>query len=331
MKAIDRNSKITFIGGDLRSIVAAERLSEIGYNTQLFGFGEVKNGKSFTAGAVDSLCCSSCETVLSELSPYVSRINEEGGTTSSIDEALENCSIVVLPLPASQDGERISMPFSNLELKLDRLVELMSEHNIKLLCGGKLSDSLCKACHNAGIDTFDYYSREEFAIANAIPTAEGAIAIAMNELAITIDNCKSLVIGYGRIGKVLSKKLTFLGSKVTVSARKPEDFAWIREAGLQAVKTGALAELFEDKYLPDVIFNTVPYCILGRKELEKIKLGTLIIDLASRPGGVDIAAAGELGHKVIWALSLPGKVAPVTAGIIIADTIDGYISELREE
>ena len=80
----------------------------------------------------------------------------------------------------------------------------------------------------------------------------------------------------------------------------------------------------------DIIFNTVPRTVLGEEELKIIGKGTLIIDLASKPGGVDIKAADKMGMSVIWALSLPGKVAPVTSGRIIADTILGYLEKLAE-
>ena len=67
---------------------------------------------------------------------------------------------------------------------------------------------------------------------------------------------------------------------------------------------------------------------LGREELEDLKPDCLILDLASKPGGVDLGAAGELGLTVIWALSLPGKVAPVTAGATIKDTIYNMLREI---
>ena len=74
--------------------------------------------------------------------------------------------------------------------------------------------------------------------------------------------------------------------------------------------------------------NTVPAQVLNRPELEDLMPGCLILDLASKPGGVDLAAAGELGLTVIWALSLPGKVAPVTAGAAIKSTIYNMLREL---
>ena len=68
--------------------------------------------------------------------------------------------------------------------------------------------------------------------------------------------------------------------------------------------------------------------VLGRLELEDVKEDCLILDLASKPGGVDLGAAGELGLTVVWALSLPGKVAPVTAGSAIKNTIYHMLHEL---
>ena len=68
--------------------------------------------------------------------------------------------------------------------------------------------------------------------------------------------------------------------------------------------------------------------MLGREQLAALRPGALVIDLASKPGGVDLAAAGDLGLTVIWALSLPGKVAPVTAGAAMKTTICNMLREL---
>ena len=71
----------------------------------------------------------------------------------------------------------------------------------------------------------------------------------------------------------------------------------------------------------DIIFNTIPSLILDDEILTKVKKDALIIDLASKPGGVDLAEAERLNIKTIHALGLPGKTAPVTAGEIIAESI----------
>ncbi len=160
---------------------------------------------------------------------------------------------------------------------------------------------------------------------NAIPTAEGAIQIAMEEMPITLHNSNALVLGYGRIGKTLAKMLQGIGANVYVEARKYADVAWIRSYGYKAVSLSELTQTVKDM---NVIFNTIPFVVLDNDILKMLNPECLIIDLASKPGGVDFDKAKEIGLKAIWALSLPGKVAPVTAAEFIKDTVFNIIEEL---
>ena len=140
----------------------------------------------------------------------------------------------------------------------------------------------------------------------------------MQELPITLSNSKALVMGYGRTGKILANKLYGLHAEVYVSARRHEDFAWIEAFGYKGVSYDSIERYLGDF---DVIFNTAPVLLLDGNRLEKVKSSAVIIDLASNPGGVDFNAAKNLGKNVIWALSLPGKYAPATAGKTLAKTI----------
>ena len=308
--------KIAFIGGDARQLTAASVLRASGYDTVLYGFS--LKAEEPAASVVDSLCCSSSDEVPRELAEG---IRTAGRLAASAEDALADCEAVILPLPASHDGVHVSMPLAGgIRLSCEQLLAAMDAAGVRMLCGGKLSERVQEACRERGIEVFDYYGQEDFAIANAVPTAEGAIAIAMRELPITLHGADALVIGCGRIGKVLARKLHALSTHVTVSARKPSDHAWIRADGMEPAVTGQLCELLAKRHF-DVIFNTVPHRVLGEAELAGIPAGGLIIDLASKPGGVDIAEAEKRTQNVIWALSLPGKVAPVTSGRIIAGTL----------
>ena len=162
-------------------------------------------------------------------------------------------------------------------------------------------------------------------IPNAVPTAEGAIEIAIAETPFTIHGSKSLVLGYGKIGKILSKDLYALGAQTYVEARKYADLAMIEGHGYEPLPLDNLKDHIHDF---DIIFNTIPSLILDDEILAKVKKDALIIDLASKPGGIDFDAAKSYGLKVIWALSLPGKIAPVSSGAIIKDTIMNIIKEL---
>ena len=148
-----------------------------------------------------------------------------------------------------------------------------------------------------------------------MPTAEGAIQLAMEELPITLHGARVLVIGYGRLGRVLADRL----------ARRYADLAWAENCGYGVEHTGQL-EGWLCGY--DLVVNTVPVRVLREAELADLKPGCLVIDLASKPGGVDFDAAARLGVKAFWALSLPGKVAPVTAGKSIKTTIYNILTEL---
>jgi len=162
-------------------------------------------------------------------------------------------------------------------------------------------------------------------IANAIPTAEGALQYAMTNSQITLHGSRCLVLGFGRCGKVLAHMLKGIGANLSVEARSPADLAYIESYGYISVPLGNIGQSM-DQY--DFIFNTIPTMILDEKKLKKVQKKCVIIELASKPGGVDLNAAKRLGIKMIDAQSLPGKVAPETAAKIIFDTILNAYSEM---
>lgn len=235
-----------------------------------------------------------------------------------IGEAVTSADIIILPMPVSKDGVTLAAPYSYVPVYLNDIWAVADSS--KLIVGGMID-----APHGRKLNIVDYGKREEFSILNAIPTAEAAIEIAIRETKATLFGSECMVVGYGKIGKVLTRLLIGFGAEVTACARKEADLAWIKAAGAKAVLTGELHEHIEKS---DIIFNTVPHPVINRRELAKCKKETVIIDLASAPGGTDFGTAEQLGIKTIWALSLPGKTAPVSAAGIVKDTI---LSIIREE
>ena len=230
--------------------------------------------------------------------------------------------ILVLPIPAMSGTRTISAPLSKHALLVEDVLKAVKPGGMVL--GGMINKTLQDKCGQHGLQWCDYMLREELAVLNAVPTAEGAIQIAMEELPTVLFGQKCLITGFGRISKVLTHDLLALGMDVTVSARKFSDLAWITVYGAKKVPISRLEDKI-GKY--DLIINTVPAKLFDRRLLSKVRNDTLIIDLASKPGGVDFDAARELGVNTIWALSLPGKVAPISAGQIICDTISNILSE----
>ena len=160
--------------------------------------------------------------------------------------------------------------------------------------------------------------------ANAFPTCEGALQLAMEQTAFTLQNARCLVIGAGRIGMLLARKLYALDAQVTVSARCTRDFARIAAAGLHALDTRRLVGHLAGF---DLIFNTVPAPILTTEVLSDMKPPCFIIELASLPGGVAADTLLPDGCRVLHALSLPGKVAPLSAARAVFDTVDTILHE----
>lgn len=240
----------------------------------------------------------------------------------NLQELTRKVDCIVLPLPVAGEAGTLNTPLSMNTHLLEDIFNLF--HTGQTVVAGKVDHNLFEKAGRSGVQLFDYLEREEFSVANAIPSAEGAIQIAMEELAITLRQARCLVVGFGRIGKLLAHYLHGFGTDVTVSARKYGDIAWINAYGYHAENTldlkGRLGEF-------DVIFNTVPFEVLNAELLSELKENCVCIDLASKPGGIDFNTAKKLGIKVIWALSLPGKVAPVTAGMIMKQTIYNILDE----
>jgi dipicolinate synthase subunit A len=160
--------------------------------------------------------------------------------------------------------------------------------------------------------------------ANAIPTAEAALEIAMGRMPVTLHGCGALVIGCGRIGKLLCGKLLHLGARVTGAARKKTDCSWMDAQGIKPIHTMSLDGTL-DRY--DVIFNTIPHLILTSARLRECKPSCVIIDLASAPGGTDFKAAERLGLNCVWALGLPGKHSPESAARYMLLVLDRILTE----
>lgn len=238
-------------------------------------------------------------------------------------EAVKNSDVVILPVPVSKDNVLVNAPNSYGPIYLADIFAAAKPK--QLILGGRLNKGLYEETKDKQLKLIDYFDREELTVLNAIPTSEGALEIAMRETKKTIFMSNCLVIGYGRIGKVLSGMLKSLGANVTATARKHSDLAWIKANGINGIPTENVLNHINNF---DIVFNTVPHLILGMRELLCCKEDVLIIDLASAPGGIDYNAASQCGIKTIHALSLPGKVAPESAAEIIKETLINIIKEL---
>jgi len=232
---------------------------------------------------------------------------------------------VILPIPLQDAKGDLNTPLSDEKLEIRSVFSLFPTG--QTVIGGKIDNDIFEFAGRCGIHLYDCLEREDFTVMNSVPTAEGAIAVAMQMQEETLNGSDCLVLGFGHIGKLLAAYLRGLGARVTVSARKTGDLAWISAYGYTPAVT---SDVKRDLSAFDIIFNTVPAKLLGRDELLTAKENALICDLASRPGGVDFDAARELSLRTVHALSLPGKVAPEAAAKSLRSTVYNILDEWRK-
>ncbi len=235
-----------------------------------------------------------------------------------LESALDGAQLLVLPLPVPADGV---IPTLAGPAPLTWLLDMLPGD--ALVMGGRIPDRPARLLKERGFEFLDYYRSEGLQLLNALPTAEGALAIAIQNTPDTILGMNVLVTGWGRIARRLCPMLLGLGARVYVAARRPEALA---EAGASGCGVSLLPELPPAAEL-GCVFNTVPSELLGGDYLRQLPGDCPVVELASAPGGVDRAAAELLGVRVIDAPGLPGKVAPRSAARYISGEI---IAHLRE-
>ena len=165
-------------------------------------------------------------------------------------------------------------------------------------------------------------------IAAALPTAEGAVQLALEELTTTLQGARVLILGFGRVGRLTAHRMASLGAKVTVSARGYGELAWASAYGYETIPlTGLGWELGAFA----LVVNTVPAPVLDEKRLAWADPGVFLLDLASAPGGISQEAAKARGLRLTRAPGLPGRTAPVTAAAAIRDSVYHILREEEEK
>lgn len=285
-------TKIAVLGGDMRQQAVAKELCSRG--AQIYTYG-------ISLGGFESIDIKVCEELF---------------------EAVNGATAVLLPLPATADGISLNCPAikSSERITLEEIIDTISPPCC--LCGGKIPQNIVIRAQTKGISVYDYFNEERLQIKNAYITAEAALSIAMNSLDKCVRDSRLVVTGTGRIARLLSDLLTRMGAEVTVVARSPDSLTYFEIMGCKTLKIEE-GTAWNRRLLKgyDIIFNTVPSWLFDRSFLEDADKRMLIIELASAPGGVDICAARELSSNVLWASSLPGKYAPYSAGVLIAECI----------
>lgn len=283
---MEKNISFLFLGGDERQLYASDKLKKSGYKT--------------AAACFEKYC----------------------GSVDFEKEYLINAKdydAIVLPLPLTRDGENLNAPFAETETDFTLLSQAVGKG--KIIFGGKMPVNIRELFE--GNKIYDCYSRDDFQLFNAVPTAEGVAGIAVGELPVTVKGSEILVLGFGRTGRAIGELLKAMGAETIIGARKQNV---LQEAEKEGFGVLDISEEFEIPENLRMVVNTVPARILNEKHFENLK-GCLYTEVASPPYGTDLEKAKKYGVRVILASGLPGKTAPETAGAIEARIIINTVKE----
>ncbi len=283
---------IALTGKDLRVAYMASYLQKKGYRIICYDVQYIIDKPEYTA---------------SDFSNSLSEQQEKIVYAGSVKEAVEKARVVIGGIPFTES---------------DKIAPLLSKG--QSLFGGVLSGDFVADCSERGISCYDFMKDETITVFNAIATAEGSILEALSHQPTNIHGSNSLVLGYGRCGSVLAEKLKGLSAHVTVCARSKVQLA---QAQAYGTDTLLLDDLEKNISEYEYIYNTIPACILSESLLKKLHPDALVIDIASKPGGVDYAAAKELGIAAYLCPGLPGKYAPKISASKLTEYVIQHITD----
>lgn len=281
------------LGGDLRNVKLAGMLSDDG--NRVYSFGQDRSDEILDDGRIEK--CTSLKT------------------------AIDKAQIIIAPVPFSSNDEFINAPFAHDKIMIN---DLMKVNKGKIFISGSIKDGLKKQLDEKYLEVIDIMKRDDLAILNTIATAEGTIEVAIKNTDKILQGSRVLILGFGRVGKIVANKFSKMSALVTCAARKVSDLAWIKAYGYNSLN---INDMLYDLKEFDIIINTVPQTILKEKELKHVDSEALLIDLASSPGGIDGKTATNMGLNFIWALALPGRIAPSSSAKFIKETVYNILDE----
>ncbi len=298
---------IALIGGDARIAYMAPCFLEKGYRVICYGTMEIERIDQKDVQEVDS---DSFEAPIAY--------------AASLREAIEPSACVVGGISLFKDGK----VFAKKEMPdLSEKEFFRCLRPDQMVFGGVIPVRFEELCREKNVLCYDFLRDEPLAVFNAVATAEGAILEALRNKETNIHGSKTLVLGYGRCGKVLAEKLKGLGAKVTVCSRCQVELASAEAFGLLTLPIG---ELEEKIHHFEYIYNTIPAMLLRKNLLTRMRRDVLVIDIASGDGGVDYGWAEKLGLQAMHCLGLPGKYAPKISAKGLVDFVIRKMEQGKE-
>lgn len=265
------------IGGDFRNFILAQSLAKDGNKVSIYGFEKLKEN----------------------FNEKIDLIKE-----GNLDE-IKNSDIIIGPIPFSRDDVTINMTYSDKKISISEIEDLLKN---KAVFVGNINNKLKEDWESKNIKVIDIMQKEEFVVLNVIPTVEVTIEIILkNNQNKIINGMECLIMGFGRIGKVLAHKLQGLVENCTCLVTNEVEKAWTIAYGYKNVDLNYIKNKPSNLSKYDIIINTIPQILL-KEELRNVNKETLLIDLSSKPYGIDRDIVKRENLNFIEALGLPRKI-----------------------
>ncbi len=224
------------------------------------------------------------------------------------EKFLLKCKNIVLPTP-----------FALSENRIFEFIYKMREG--QMLFSSKIPRGVRQKLEKRAVRVFDFLEEEEIAVSNAHITAEGIIAAAMIKYRGTIRDSNCLVLGYGKCGKAIARKLKALGAKVTVCTIDEKEICKAREEGFFVISFEQVTSHIKGQQL---IFHTIPVLVMTRECFFTCDKEVLIFDIVSSRVK-EAKWAMECGIDYEIYPKIPEKYAPKAAAMIFAKYIESQI------
>ncbi len=234
---------------------------------------------------------------------------------SSLKEALTNSQNIIGPTPLCKDTTHVSSS-STIGIELKDFISYCSKD--QKIYAGAIPTNVQNRVKDLGLTFIDIMKWEHVSLKNSVATAEGAICEAIKNSVINIQGSKILILGFGRCGQILAKKLAALDAEVSISVRRPEVLSLASAYGYDGFLIDQL-QTHIGSY--DFIFNTIPCMVLPKDILKYVSEDVVIIDIATYPGGVDFNYTCDHCINAGLYLGLPGRMSPKSSAKIQLEAI----------
>lgn len=228
---------------------------------------------------------------------------------ASLAEAVKGARIISCPIPGLGADDELYVKFTTEKLRLTADV-----------LKGAAPGAMLMTCYStprvdgwakeASVRIIPYADDDALSILHAVPTAEGAIRVAIENTDDTLLGMDVLCVGLGRVGVSVAQAFEGMKSRVSLAARNPAQLARAWAMNTTPIELRDLKNHIGNFGL---IVSSTSGRVLDRDLIARTRPDVVIIDLCSPPGSVDFEAAKALGRKVIWARAQAGR-APKRAG-----------------